>query len=669
MYHESNKAITCAHTTFTPISNGASITGTPALSQNSQLLPVEYSTAQQEYLQRRSVPHLIEQQAAATPEAIALVAGKERLSYQELNRRANQLAHYLRMLGVGPETLVGCCIERSLDLVVALLGILKAGGAYVPLDPTYPAERLSFMLKDAQAPVLVTKHDLISRFDDEDAHIICLDTDAATLARQRETAPVSLINLHHLAYVIYTSGSTGQPKGVQITHKGLLNLVRWHWRAFAVTAADRATQLTSPAFDATGWELWPYLTIGARIYLPDEETRVTPTALRDWLIDQDITITFLPTLLAESVMALDWPSSISLRLLLTGADTLQRYPSPALPFTLVNNYGPTEATVVTTSGIVPPTAEPDGPPSIGRPIDHAQTYILDDCLQPVPIGTPGELYIGGTGLARGYHNRPELTAERFIAHPFSKDPGARLYKTGDLARFLPDGQIAFLGRSDHQIKIRGFRIEPDEIVARLNSHPAIKMSVVMAREDTAGEKRLVAYIVPAKGATLTISNLRETLSTHLPDYMIPTAFVPVETLPTTPNGKVDRAALPAPDTGNTLRDGEIAEPRTPIEEKIAAIIAKLLETERVGSDENFFMLGGHSLLGTQVIARIAETFGIDLPLRTLFDAPTVRSLSAEIERLILLKLQTLSDEEALYMLASTANTGNGARLSKETYTH
>ncbi|HZO75288.1 MAG TPA: non-ribosomal peptide synthetase [Ktedonobacteraceae bacterium] len=644
------------------------MTGVPALSKNSQLLPVEYYTAQQEHLQRRSVPLLIEKQAEATPEAIALVAGHERLSYHELNRRANQLAHYLRTLGVGPETLVGCCIDRSLDLVVALLGILKAGGAYVPLDPTYPPERLSFMLKDAQTPVLVTKHDLISSFDPQHTHSICLDTDAEMLAQQKETAPVSMINLHHLAYVIYTSGSTGQPKGVQITHKGLLNLVRWHRRAFAVTAADRATQLTSPAFDATGWELWPYLTLGARIYFPDEETRVTPTALRDWLIEQDITITFLPTLLAESVMALDWPSPISLRLLLTGADKLQHYPSSALPFTLVNNYGPTEATVVTTSGIVSPTERSDTPPSIGRPIDHAQTYILDDCLQPVPIGTPGELYIGGAGLARGYHNRPELTAEKFIAHPFSKEPGARLYKTGDLARFLPNGQLAFLGRTDHQIKIRGFRIEPDEIVSRLNSHSAIKMSFVMAREDTPGDKRLVAYIVSAEGASLSVSNLRATLSVHLPDYMLPTAFVLLATLPTTPNGKVDRDALPAPDTSNTLRDGVIAEPRTPIEEKIAAIIARLLEIERVGSDENFFMLGGHSLLGTQVIAHIAETFGVDLPLRVLFDAPTVRSLSAEIERLILLKLQALSDEDALHMLTSAPNINNG-RLSEETYTH
>ncbi|HEU5228508.1 MAG TPA: amino acid adenylation domain-containing protein [Ktedonobacteraceae bacterium] len=652
MYFESNKATTCAHTSLTAGSNGADALALPA---NRQPLLVEWNTAQQEHGQRRSVPQLIEQRAAATPDATALVAGNQRLSYRELNRRANQLAHYLRTLGVGAETLVGCCIDRSLDMVVGLLGILKAGGAYVPLDPTYPPERLAFMAKDAQTRVLVTKRYLTNRLEHQGSHVICLDSDAKMLAQQSETEPVAMINLHHLAYVIYTSGSTGQPKGVQITHGALLNLVRWHQRAFAVTSADRATQVTSPAFDATGWEIWPYLATGASIYLPDEDTRVMPTALRDWLIKQRITISFLPTMLAESVLDLDWPSSIPLRFLLTGADKLQRYPAPTLPFKLVNNYGPTEATVVTTSGIVFPTEHPDGPPSIGRPIDNAQTYILDEALQPVPIGTPGELYIGGAGLARGYHNRPELTAEKFIPHPFSKEPGARLYKTGDLARFLPDGQIAFLGRTDHQIKIRGFRIEPDEIVTRLNAYPGIKMSFVMAREDAPGDKRLVAYIVSTGEAALSISHLRETLSAHLPDYMLPTAFVLLDALPTTTNGKVDREALPAPDSSNTLRDGEAAEPCTLTEQKVAEIIASLLETKRVGSDENFFMLGGHSLLGTQVIARVAETFGIDLPLRVLFDAPTVYSLSAEIERLILLKLQTLSDDEALLMLDAEGN--------------
>ena len=295
-------------------------------------------------------------------------------------------------------------------------------------------------------------------------------------------------------------------------------------------------------------------------------------------------------------------------------------------------------------------ARPDGPPSIGRPIDNTQIYLLDEHLRQVPIGEPGELYIGGAGLARGYLNRPELTTERFIPHPFSIEPGALLYKTGDLARYLPDGQIAFLGRADHQIKIRGYRIEPDEIISLLNEHPAIQTSLVVAREDVPGDKRLVAYLVLVPGAHITLSSLREILGTHLPDYMIPAAFVQLEALPLTPNGKVDRAALPAPDATNTLRDEAIAAPGTPTEERVAAIVTSLLKLDQVGIDDNFFMLGGHSLLGTQIIAQVAETFGVDLSLRSLFDAPTIRMLSAEVERRILAKLEAMSDDEARLFL-------------------
>ena len=652
MYTKSSEATKNILAALTVVSQEPYLPDTPLLPANEHGLLAEWNATWQDYPRNACVPQLFAHQAAVTPHAIALVAGNQRLRYRELNLQANRLAHYLQRLGVGPDVLVGSYVERSPEMIVALLAILKAGGAYVPLDPAYPSERIAFMLNDAQISLLITKHHLTDHLDYKGRHIVCLDTDADLLSQQSTDEPAFTTQTNDLAYVIYTSGSTGQPKGVEITHGSLLNLVCWHQRAFSVTAADRVTQVTSPAFDATGWELWPYLTAGASVYLPDEDTRVTPTALRDWLVHQGITITFLPTVLAESVMALEWSSATQLRFLLTGADTLHHYPSHTLPFALVNNYGPTEGTVVTTSGQIVPTEHPDSPPSIGRPIDNVQTYILDQFLRPVPIGTPGELYIGGAGLARGYLNRPELTAERFILDPFSNEPGARLYKTGDLARFLPDGQIAFLGRTDHQIKIRGFRIEPDEIVARLNAHPDVKTSVVIAREDTPGEKRLVAYIIPFDSASLTVSSLRESLLAHLPDYMIPTAFVQLETLPITPNGKVDREALPAPDHTNTLRDREISEPRTPIEEKVAEIIAQLLETQQVGSDDNFFMLGGHSLLGTQVIARVTETFGIDLPLRTLFDAPTVRLLSSQIERLILLKLETMSEDEAALMLES-----------------
>jgi acyl-CoA synthetase (AMP-forming)/AMP-acid ligase II/acyl carrier protein len=431
--------------------------------------------------------------------------------------------------------------------------------------------------------------------------------------------------------------------------------VFWHQRTFNVTAADRATQLTSPAFDATGWELWPYLTIGASVYLLDEDSRVAPALCRDWLVDHAITITFLPTALAEGVMALEWPATTALRYLLTGADTLHRYPSPDLPFALVNNYGPTEATVVTTYELVSPTEHPDGPPSIGRPIDNMQVYLLDEDLRQVPIGEPGELHIGGVGLAKGYLNRPDLTEEKFIPHPFSSEPGARLYKTGDQARFLPDGQLAFMGRIDHQIKIRGYRIEPNEIMSVLNGHPSVQTSLVVAREDTSGDKRLVAYVVLASGETATAGSLRETLAERLPDYMVPATFVQIDSMPLTPNGKIDRRALPVPDATNTLRDEVVAEPHTPTEERLVGIVAPLLGLQHISIDDNFFMLGGHSLLGTQVIAHVANAFGVDLSLRSLFSSPTIRQLAAEIERLIVARIEAMSDEEARLLLEQEHN--------------
>src|SRR3989440_3410753 len=623
----------------------------PLLTESEQHQLAAWNATQQNYPRNACVPHLVAGQAAATPDAVALVAGHQRFTYRELNQRANQLAHYLQTLGVRPNVLVGLCVERSLDMVVGLLGILKAGGAYVPLDPSYPPDRLAFMVEDAQAPVLVTQQHLVSRLPVQQARVICLDADAAVLAQQSPTDPVSAVTADDLVYIIYTSGSTGRPKGVQITHGSLLNLVFWHQRTFKVTAADRATQLTSPAFDATGWELWPYLTMGASVYLLDDDNRVAPALCRDWLVDHAITITFLPTALAEGVMALEWPRTTALRFLLTGADTLHHYPSPTLPFALVNNYGPTEATVVATCGLVPPTEPANGPPSIGRPIANTQIYILDEHLGQVPIGEPGELHIGGVGLARGYLNRPELTEEKFISHPWSSEPGARLYKTGDLARYLPDGQIAFMGRIDHQIKIRGYRIEPDEIMTVLNGHPAVRTSLVVAREDTPGDKRLVAYLVLAHGAQVASNSLREALAQRLPNYMIPATFVRLDAVPMTPNGKVDRAALPVPDATNTLRDGVTVAPSTPTEERVARIVTTLLEVDQVGIEDNFFLLGGHSLLGTQIIAQVAASFGVDLPLRSLFDAPTVRLLSAEIERRIVAKLAAMSDDEVQRLLA------------------
>ena len=600
--------------------------------------------AQESYSLDICLPELISKQASSA-EAIALVADNETLTYRELNQRANQLAHYLRSLGIGSNMLVGCCLERSPELVIALLGIHKAGAAYVPFDPTYPAERLNFMLHDAHVSLLITKQHLIHSTLPAQTQVIDLDQDAILLNRQSKQDPEHHPLTDDLAYVIYTSGSTGRPKGVQITHRNLLNLIHWHREAFSITSADRASQVTSPAFDATGWEIWPYLTVGACIYFPDEETRITPTLMQNWLLAQKITVSFLPTHLAESVMALDWPPTTPLRLLLTGADTLRHYPAQTLPFELINNYGPTETTVVATSGRIMPCAYPEHLPSIGRPIANTEIYLLDEDLNEVPDGGLGEIYIGGIGVAHGYLNRPELMAERFIQNPFKADPQARLYKTGDLAYALPNGEIIFAGRVDHQVKIRGYRIELDEISFKLNELPMIQTSVVIALDDANGNLRLVAYLILTPQAQVTDQELRTALSQQLPDYMLPSTFVVLDELPLTSNGKIDRTALPPPDATNTLEAQEFTPPTTLVEEQLATIVASLLGMPEVGIDDDFFMLGGHSLLGAQVIMHVDEKFGVKLTLRTLFEAPTVRELAAEIEQQILITLDAMDEDE------------------------
>lgn len=597
---------------------------------------VELPPARVGCARRACLPQLVAAAAAATPNATALSIGSARLSYAELDARAEQLAGHLISLGVGPDAAVGICLERSFEYVIAVLAVWKAGGAYVPVDLDWPEERRAFVLQDAGAAVAIG-HGLT----------VDLDRDADLIACA--TAPVGCeITREHLAYIIYTSGSTGKPKGVEVTHGNLLNLIFWHRRAFAVTAADRASHVAGLAFDAAVWELWPYLSAGASVTMADETTRTSPELLRDWLAAENVTISFVPTALAEPMLQAQWPAKTKLRYLLTGADTLHRYPVAGLPFQLVNNYGPTECTVVATSGTVTPSAE-TAKPAIGWAIANTQIYLLNENREPVSIGETGEIYIGGTSVARGYRNQPELTAERFLTNPFSPAIDARMYRTGDMGSLLPDGQIAFQGRVDNQEKIRGHRIETDEIVSVLARHPKVASAAVVARgADNA--KQLVAYVVPM-GEAPRGHELREFLALELPEYMIPASFVKMGALPLNCNGKLDRTALPEPSAENAFYITQYRAPESPIEIRIAAILGELLHVDQVGLDDNFFLMGGHSLLGTQLVLRARERFGVMLTLRDLFTAQTVGKLSNEIERQVIARLDAMSEEEAGRMLA------------------
>ena len=509
---------------------------------------------------------------------------------------------------------VGLFLHRSPPAVVGALGILKAGGAWVPLDPAYPAARIDFLLRDSGVRVVVTNTAASAALPCGPWRMLELGEIRGGCAEPPPGRPVP----GNLAYVVYTSGSTGQPKGVMVTHGNLANLIAWHTETFGIGEDDRASQVSSFGFDAAVWEIWPYLAAGASVHFADDSSRREPEALRDWLVRQRITVSFVPTALAEHMIALPWPAEPALRYMLTGADTLHRHAPDGLPFTLVNNYGPTECTVVATSGIVPGAGTAGVLPAIGRPIRNTFIRIVDGKLNPVQDGETGELLIGGAGVTRGYHNRPELTATRFI-----QAAGQRMYRTGDLARLLPDGQIAFAGRVDDQIKIRGFRIEPGEIAAALQAHPGVCGSVVTAREDAAGERRLVAYLT-GLAERCNERSLRDDLGRRLPAWMIPDDFVWLDRFPLTPNGKIDRGALPEPPRrGPAGADS--------VEDRVLEIVRSLLKIDHVARDDNFFLLGAHSLMGAQLITRIQDAFGIRLTLRNLFQAPTVAGLAAGIE--------------------------------------
>jgi amino acid adenylation domain-containing protein len=607
------------------------------------------------------VPERIAAWARRTPDAPAVVWEGGALSYGELDRRAGALAGSLRELGAGPESVVGVCSGRSPEMVIGMLAAWKAGAAYAPLDPAWPRERIAFAVADAGMPVLLAQGGLGEGLE-VGAAVVELGAGQGPEGLegqpgqpgQKTASPCSPwgpSSPSTLAYVIYTSGSTGTPKGVAIPHGGLANLVDWHVRAFGITAADRVTHTSGVAFDAAVIEIWPALACGAALHLVDEDARLSPPRMVRWLAENRITAGWVPTPLADLILDEPWPEDLSLRFLITGGDRLHRRPPAGARFTLVNEYGPTECSVVSTCSAVEPEGSREGLPSIGRPVDGSRARVLDREMQPVPAGVPGELYIGGAGLGRGYVRRPDLTAASFVPDPFEGE-GGRLYRTGDLVRFRPDGRLEFLRRLDDQVKIKGFRIELGEIEAALAAHPGVREAVALARNDPRGprgEVRLVAYAMAShRGSEPEPAELRAFLGTRLPEYMVPSLFLFLDALPLNPSGKVDRAALPAPDWQRAETSGDFVPPRTAVEELLAAVWSELLGVQRIGIHDNFFELGGHSLKAGQLALRVRDTFGVELPVRTVFEAPTVAAMAVAIGR----KLVEQADPELLAQVLS-----------------
>ena len=597
----------------------------PVLAQTERRrLLIEWNDTKRDYPSDKCIHELFEEQVERTPNAIALVFEDRQLTYRELNKRANQLAHYLRKLGVGPEVLVGVCVERSIELIIGVLGILKAGGAYVPFDPSYPADRVEFMLRDADVSVLLTQKHLTGQLPACDSAVVYLDAEHLKNSSDdaNEADLESSAKPDDLAYVIYTSGSTGKPNGVLITHRSAGAFLNWAHSAFTQEDFAGVIASTSICFDLSVFEIFAPLTAGGQVILVEN-------ALALAHVDEAVAPTLVntvPSVMAELLRLGGLPKSIR-TVNLAGeplkASLVRQIHQQTSAQQVYDLYGPSETTTYST--YTQRTA--DGTQTIGRPIANTQIYILDPHGNPAPIGIPGEIYIGGAGLARGYLNRPELTAEKFIANPFSTERGARLYRTGDSARYLPDGNIEFLGRLDNQVKIRGFRIELGEIEAVLGQHPMVQSSVVVVREDTPGDKRLVGYLVARPEETFDAFEVRQYLKHKLPEYMIPAIWVLLDELPLTPSGKVDRRALPAPDQNGLQLANVYQPPRTPTEQTLVAIWDEVLKLEKVGIHDNFFDLGGHSLLATQVMSRIRSAFSIDLPLRRMFESPTVAEIA------------------------------------------
>ncbi|HEY9856591.1 MAG TPA: amino acid adenylation domain-containing protein [Stenomitos sp.] len=611
-------------------------------------LMVEWNETARNYPTDTTLHQQFEQQVERTPDAVAAVYGDNSLTYDELNRRANQLANHLRTFGVGPDVLVGICAEPSLELVVGLLGILKAGGAYLPIDPQYPTDRIAFMLEDANCPVVLTTGHGLAALPEHRAPIVRLD-EPESLANEREANPEPQSGPERLAYAIYTSGSTGKPKGVLVEHRSVLNLLADLNAVQPLAPGDRCSVWTSFGFDVSVYELFsPLVAGGCLVWMPTDLRMEAPRVFA-WLERERIASAYLPPFFLKEFEAWLASGKTNLKRLLVGVEPISEPLLVAIRrrcegLVIINGYGPTEATICSTLYPVPKADAVERNAPIGRPVANSRLYVLDAELQPVPVGVPGELLIGGAGLARGYLNRPELTTEKFIPNPFGE---GRLYRTGDRIRYLPDGNLEFLGRIDRQVKIRGFRVELGEIESTLAKHPSVLDVVVVAREDMPGDKRLVAYIV--LGEATDIAELKGFLKQHLPEYMVPSAFVTLDAMPMTPNGKIDRKALPAPDQSSLVQRDYVA-PRTPIEQALAEIWADVLKVDRVGIHDHFFDLGGHSLLVTQVASRIYEAFGVSLAVRDLFMRPTVAALAD-----LIFETMASEDDEIALLLAELEN--------------
>ncbi|MEO9028660.1 MAG: amino acid adenylation domain-containing protein [Ktedonobacteraceae bacterium] len=613
---------------------------------------VEWNATREEHPQETVVHLLIEDQAKRTPDAVAVVCENECLTYAQLNERANQLAQYLRDMGVGPEVAVGICMRRSVEMLIGLLGILKAGGAYVPLDPAYPQARLAFMLNDANVAVLITQSTSLSALPAHDRRIVSIDTAWPEIAQKRQDNLSVALTPDSLAYIIYTSGTTGRPKGAMITHGGLSNYLSWAATAYGVERGMGSAVHSSLSFDLTVTSLFTPLLVGRSVVMVEETSGVEglAQAIRRYGSLSLLKLTPAHLLLLETILEPEDLACIEATLVIGGealaAGNLENWQRLAPQARYINEYGPTETVVGCCVYEVPaPTGQSAHIP-IGHPIKNTQLYVLDVNLQPVPIGVVGELYIAGTGVARGYLHRPEITAERFLPDPFSREPGKRMYRSGDRVRYRVDGILEYLGRVDHQVKVRGFRIELGEIEVCLEDHPMIDQAAVLVREDQPGEKTLAAYIQMATDADqlhLSQQVLHAFLGERLPTYMIPTHFVCLQTFPLTSNGKVDRQALPAPDRNGSGDSGDKVLPQTPVEKVLAGIWTELLGVKSIGVDDDFFMLGGHSLLGTQLVTRIHRAFQVDFPLATLFEVPILADQALFIEDLILTEIERIDN--------------------------